>query len=132
MIYVPTENIPRPWVRSVNGSEEAVYGFRSVLMLISSFFLDVNKDGQLTWKDFNMAREVRLEKLIIYLHITLRFRKRYELLTHGPGENHRTVAKFWNVFRRTHDVTGHGRIPLRKASDAELWCFLWSAPKQPI
>ena len=25
-------------------------------------------------------------------------------------------------------VTGHRWIPLTKASDAELWCFLWSAP----
>ena len=28
------------------------------------------------------------------------------------------------------EFTGHGRIPLTKASDAELWCFLWSAPEQ--
>ena len=30
--------------------------------------------------------------------------------------------------------TGHCDrwIPLTKASDAELWCFLWSAPKQTV
>ena len=27
------------------------------------------------------------------------------------------------------EFTGHRWIPLRKASDSELWCFLWSAPK---
>ena len=27
-------------------------------------------------------------------------------------------------------TTGHQWIPLAKASSAELWCFLWSAPKQ--
>ena len=27
------------------------------------------------------------------------------------------------------DFTGHRRIPLTKASDADLWCFLWSAPE---
>ena len=27
-------------------------------------------------------------------------------------------------------VTGEKKIPLTKASDAELWCFLWSAPEQ--
>ena len=27
------------------------------------------------------------------------------------------------------DFTGHRWIPLTKASDAELWCFLWSAPE---
>ena len=30
-----------------------------------------------------------------------------------------------NIFR----FTGHQWIPLTKASDAELWCFLWSAPE---
>ena len=27
---------------------------------------------------------------------------------------------------------GHGWIPLTKASDAELWYFLWSAPEQTV
>ena len=27
-------------------------------------------------------------------------------------------------------TTGHRWIPLTKASDAELWYFLWSAPEQ--
>ena len=30
------------------------------------------------------------------------------------------------------EFTGHRWIPLTKASDAELWCFLWSAPKQSV
>ena len=38
----------------------------------------------------------------------------------------------WNIFRDTGPLcgkfTGHGWIPITKASDAELWCFLWSAP----
>ena len=37
-----------------------------------------------------------------------------------------------NIFRVTGplcgEFTGHRCIPLTKASDAELWCFLWSAP----
>ena len=28
------------------------------------------------------------------------------------------------------ETTGHRYIPLTKASDAALWCLLWSAPKQ--
>ena len=28
------------------------------------------------------------------------------------------------------ETTGHRWIPLTKASDAVLWCFLWSAPEQ--
>ena len=27
------------------------------------------------------------------------------------------------------EFTGHRSIPHTKASDAELWCFLWSAPE---
>ena len=37
-----------------------------------------------------------------------------------------------NIFRITGHLcgkfTGHQWIPCTKASDAELWCFLWSAP----
>ena len=39
-----------------------------------------------------------------------------------------------NIFRVTGPLcrasTGHRWIPLTKASDAEFWCFLWSAPEQ--
>ena len=42
-----------------------------------------------------------------------------------------------NIFRVTGPLwgesTGHRWIPLtKKASDAELWCFLWSAPEQTV
>ena len=30
------------------------------------------------------------------------------------------------------EFTGHRWIPLTKASDAELWCLLWSAPEQTV
>ena len=37
-----------------------------------------------------------------------------------------------NIFRATGhlcgEFTGHRWIPRTKASDVELWCFLWSAP----
>ena len=32
-----------------------------------------------------------------------------------------------NIFRVAASLWGHGWFPLTKASDAELWCFLWSA-----
>ena len=42
----------------------------------------------------------------------------------------------WISFRVTGPVwwetTGHRWIPLTKASDAEIWCFLWSAPEQTV
>ena len=40
------------------------------------------------------------------------------------------------IFRVTgpswRETIGHRWIPLTKASDAELWCFLWSAPEQTV
>ena len=30
------------------------------------------------------------------------------------------------------EFTGHRWIPLSKATDRELWCFLWSAPEQMV
>ena len=44
----------------------------------------------------------------------------------------------WNgtIFRETGplcgEFTGNRGIPLTTASEAELWCFLWSAPEQTI
>ena len=41
-----------------------------------------------------------------------------------------------NIFRVTGhlwgEFTGPRWIPLAKASDAELWCFLWSSPEQTV
>ena len=38
------------------------------------------------------------------------------------------------IFRVTDTLWGestvHRWIPVTKASDAELWCFIWSAPEQ--
>ena len=41
-----------------------------------------------------------------------------------------------NIFRVTGplcgEFTGHRWIPITKAIDAELWCFLWSPPEQSV
>ena len=41
-----------------------------------------------------------------------------------------------NIFRVTGplcgEFTGHRWIPSTKASNAELWCFLWTAPELTI
>ena len=36
---------------------------------------------------------------------------------------------YWPLWEES---AGHLWIPLTKASDAELWCFLWSAPEQTV
>ena len=49
--------------------------------------------------------------------------------------SHDDVIK-WKIFRVTGplwgEFTGHRWIPLTKASDAELWCFLWSGTEQTV
>ena len=49
-----------------------------------------------------------------------------------PFYQHDDVIKWKHFFRVTGplcgEFTGHRWIPLTKASDAEFWCFLWSAP----
>ena len=50
----------------------------------------------------------------------------------------KTIMTSWNgnIFRVTGplcgEFTGHRWIPLTKATDAEHWCFLWSAPQQTL
>ena len=63
----------------------------------------------------------------------------------GHVENHIWSTTTWhcmmtssneNIFRVTGPLFGEFTsdrwIPLTKASDAELWCFLWSAPEQTV
>ena len=49
-------------------------------------------------------------------------RNKYNMMMSSNGNIFRVTGPFCGEF------TGHRRIPLTKASDAELWCFLWSAP----
>ena len=49
-------------------------------------------------------------------------RKRFSMMTSSNGNISCVTGPLcW-------EFTGHRWIPLTKASDAELWCFLWSAP----
>ena len=47
-------------------------------------------------------------------------------MTSSNGNNFRVTGPLWGK------STGHRWIPLTEASDAELWCFLWSAPEQRV
>ena len=42
------------------------------------------------------------------------------------GNIFHVIDPFWG------ESTGHRWIPLTKATDAELWSFLWSAPEQMV
>ena len=49
---------------------------------------------------------------------------------------HMMTSSYGNIFRVSGplggDFTGHWWFPLTKASIAELWCFLWSAPDKTV
>ena len=48
------------------------------------------------------------------------------IMTSSTGNISLVTGPLWGEF------TGHRWIPLTKASDAELWCFLWSVPEQTV
>ena len=48
------------------------------------------------------------------------------MMTSSNGNIFRVKGPLWG------ESTGHRWIPLTKASNAELWCFLWSLPVQTV
>ena len=48
----------------------------------------------------------------------------YFMMTSSNGKNYGVTGPVWG------ESTGDRWIPLTKASEAELRCFLWSAPEQ--
>ena len=51
---------------------------------------------------------------------------KYFMVTSSNGYIFHVTGPLWG------ESTGHRWIPLAKTSDAELWCFLWSAPKETV
>ena len=53
---------------------------------------------------------------------------------YAETRSHMMTSSNGNIFRITGplcgEFTGHRWIPITKASDVELWCFLWSSPEQ--
>ena len=69
-------------------------------------------------------------------HIPLSSRQTIRYLSShlkGLSTHYMMTSSNGNIFRLTSplcgEFTGHRWIPLTKASDAELWCFLWSSPE---
>ena len=56
--------------------------------------------------------------------------------SHVLGYLHMMTSSNGNIFRVigpfAMGTTGHRWIPLTKATDADLRCFLWSAPEQMV
>ena len=60
----------------------------------------------------------------------------HDLRVSSPSCYCMMMASYGNIFRLTGPLQGesasHRWIPLTKANDVELWCFLWSAPEQMV
>ena len=74
----------------------------------SPFYLKFSVNGKLSIAD-------------IWIHIIASWS--WSMMTSSNGDIFRVTGPLWGEF------TGHRWIPLTKASDAELWCSLWSAPE---
>ena len=72
-----------------------------------------------------------LHSVVVLIIARLSFRA----YANGLSTEHDDVIK-WKIFRVTGplcgEFTSHRWIARTKASDAELWCFLWSAPEQAV
>ena len=60
-------------------------------------------------------------------HTSSRYATYFQLRNYTAWWRHQmeTFRRYWPFVQR---IIGHRWIPRTKASDAELWCFLWSAP----
>ena len=48
----------------------------------------------------------------------------FDMMMSANGHIFHVTGPLWG------ESTGHRWIPLTKASDTEIWCFLWSVPEQ--
>ena len=78
----------------------------------------------------------RISNMICEKIIIRRYQWCYVLSSNVWFYARRMTSSKGNIFRVTGPLCrvlpGHRRIPLTKASDAELWCFLWSTPEQTV
>ena len=71
------------------------------------------------------------EKGYLVMPWWLSFMHNLKVCEQGLGQQQKTL-RVWRLLSLTESLIiwfGHWWIPRTKASDAERWCFLWSAPK---
>ena len=96
----------------------AYYSFnRDQRVWVLSRFIQLESQGHIN----PMKIQIKGWNMIPYYQITL-------VVLHGPV--YMMTSSNGNIFRITgplcREFTGHRWIPRIMASDAELWCFLWS------
>ena len=88
-------------------------GFRRKLLFMCTHFLQ--------------GYPIRMGQSIVWPSVSrLTLTDFHNTMTPSNGTIFGLAGPFWSEF------TGYRWIPLIKASDAELWCFRWSAPEQTV
>ena len=82
--------------------------------------------------------KISIALIVFSLHlgpVIIRYSIPQYRIQHGEENEHDDILK-WKHFPRywplCGEFTGHRWIPRTKASDAELWCFLWSAALKTV
>ena len=78
----------------------------------------------LSWVDFTKSIPSQPEYFIYIAWGSGRVRIFIAMMMSSNGNIFRVTGPLWG------ESTGDPWIPLTKASDMELWCFLWSEPEQ--
>ena len=90
---------------------------------------DIATRSSLLWSAHVQKQSLGFCGIIILKNYSFDFASRYKYIRHILWWRHQ-----WNIFRVTgplwEESAGHQCITLTKASDEELWSFLWSAPEK--
>ena len=73
-------------------------------------------EGEINWMSFVSSKSDEWSTFVLLCVV-------WDMMTSSNGNIFRVTGHFCGEF------TGHRWIPRTKASDAELWCFLWSVPE---
>ena len=120
-------------------SNEAFDRYKDIFIGLRSY----NEDIYILYIIAIWCDNLSLEYHVIYFHtvssnIAITWRR---LNNCDPKQSHDPCLSWWrhqmqDIFRVTdllwEESTGYRWIPLTKASDAELWYYLWSAPEQTV
>ena len=93
-------------------------------------YIEINKAVSQWLSTFNLCVSVTWPLTCAAFHIPCTHTPEIIDMHRGVCDNKlKHFARYWPFVRES---TGDRWIPLTKASDAELWCFLWSAPEQTV
>ena len=118
---ISLEFVPRGPINNIRSLVQLMAWRRSGRWISSQWICDA-ESVVLSWLSWVNIARLKLHTfygLIAKLYVRI-------IMTSSNGSIFRVTGPLWGEF------TGLRWIPLTKACDAELWCFLWSAPEQTV